>query len=106
MNPMMTKTSISSTESNKTHHSDKIKSNLFNRLSRVEGQVRGVRAMVEREVYCDDVLNQIAAIHAALNGVEKLILEGHLKNCIYEHIQFGDREVIDEFMVTIRKIMR
>lgn len=106
MNPMMTKTSTPSTESNKTHHSDKTKSNLINRLSRIEGQVRGVRAMVEREVYCDDVLNQITAIHAALNGVEKLILEGHLKNCIFVRIQSGDKEVIDEFMVTIRKIMK
>lgn len=86
--------------------SDRTKHNLITRLNRIEGQVRGVSSMIERNVYCDDVLNQIAAIHAALNSVEKMILEGHLKSCIIERIRAGEYEVIDEFLVTLRKLMK
>ena len=59
---------------------DKIKSNLVSRLNRVEGQIRGIRGMVEKDVYCDDILNQIAAVQSALNAVGKMLLEGHMKS--------------------------
>ncbi|HJV45720.1 MAG TPA: metal-sensitive transcriptional regulator [Bacillota bacterium] len=90
----------------KSHHSDKMKTNLVSRLNRIEGQVRGIKGMIEKDAYCDDVLNQIAAIQSALNGVGKLLLEGHMKSCVMERIQEGDHEVIDELLKTMNKLMK
>lgn len=90
----------------KSHHSDKMKSNLITRLNRIEGQIRGVKGMVEKDVYCDDILNQLAAIQSALNGVGKMLLEGHLKSCVVERIMEGDREVLDELLITVNKLMK
>jgi len=90
----------------KSHHSDKMKSNLITRLNRIEGQIRGVKGMIEKDTYCDDVLNQISAIQSALNSVGKLLLEGHMKSCIIERIQAGEHEVIDELLVTVNKLMK
>jgi DNA-binding FrmR family transcriptional regulator len=90
----------------KSHHSDKTKNNLVSRLNRIEGQIRGVKGMIEKDTYCDDVLNQIAAIQSALNGVGKLLLEGHLKSCVIERIQAGEHEVIEELLVTVNKLMK
>lgn len=90
----------------KSHHSVEFKNNLNTRLNRIEGQIRGVKGMIERDTYCDDVLNQLAAIQAALNGVGKLLLEGHLKGCIVERIEAGEHEVIDELLITVKKLMK
>ena len=90
----------------KSHHSDKVKSNLTTRLNRIEGQIRGVKGMIEKDAYCDDVLNQIAAIQSALNSVGKLLLEGHMRSCVIERIQVGDNEVIDELLKTMNKLMK
>jgi DNA-binding FrmR family transcriptional regulator len=92
--------------SRKSHHSDKTKSNLISRLNRVEGQIRGVKGMIERDTYCDDVLNQIAAIQSALNSAGKLLLEGHMKSCVVERIRAGESEVIDELLITFNKLMK
>ncbi|MNI24075.1 Copper-sensing transcriptional repressor CsoR [compost metagenome] len=89
-----------------SHHSEKTKSNLITRLNRVEGQIRGVKGMIEKDTYCDDVLNQIAAIQSALNSVGKLLLEGHMKSCVIERIQAGEMEVMDELLVTVNKLMK
>ncbi|CAM4409960.1 metal-sensitive transcriptional regulator [Paenibacillus tarimensis] len=90
----------------RSHHSDKLKSNLISRLNRIEGQVRGVRGMIERDVYCDDVLNQIAAVQSALNGVGKLLLESHMKGCVAGRLESGDRQVLDELLGTIHKLLK
>lgn len=90
----------------KSHHSQEMKSSLVNRLNRIEGQIRGVKGLIEKDVYCDDVLNQIAAIQSALNGVGKLLLEGHMKSCVVERILEGDNEVLDELLITVNKLMR
>lgn len=90
----------------KSHHSDKMKSNLITRLNRIEGQIRGVKGLIEKDTYCDDVLNQIAAIQSALNSVGRLLLEGHMKSCVIERIQSGDHDVIDELLVTVNKLMK
>lgn len=90
----------------KSHHSDVMKKNMISRLNRIEGQIRGVKGMIERDVYCDDVLNQIAAIQSALNGVGKLLLEGHMKSCVVERIQSGDDTVIEELLITMKKLMK
>ncbi len=90
----------------KSHHSDKVKASLTNRLKRIEGQVRGVQGLIEKDAYCDDILNQISSIQAALNGVGKLLLEHHLKSCVVERIHEGDTEVIEELMTTINRILK
>ncbi|TFE27457.1 metal-sensing transcriptional repressor [Cohnella luojiensis] len=90
----------------KSHHSDKMKSNLISRLNRIEGQIRGIKGLIEKDTYCDDVLNQIAAAQSALNSVGRLLLEGHMKSCVVERIQSGDHEVIDELLVTVNKLMK
>jgi DNA-binding FrmR family transcriptional regulator len=93
-------------DSRKSHHSDKVKANLISRLNRIEGQVRGVKGLIEKDTYCDDVLNQIASIQSALNGVGKLLLEHHMKSCVIERIQEGDTEAIDELLITVKKLMK
>lgn len=90
----------------KSHHSDKIKNNLISRLNRIEGQVRGLKGLIEKDTYCDDVLNQIASVQSALNGVGKLLLEHHLKSCVLERIQEGDSEVLTELMTTMNKLIK
>jgi DNA-binding FrmR family transcriptional regulator len=89
-----------------SHHSDKVKSNLISRLNRIEGQIRGVKGLIEKDTYCDDVLNQISSIQSALNGVGKLLLEHHMKSCVIERIQDGDQDVIGELLTTINKLMK
>lgn len=98
--------SCDASASRKSHHSDKMKANLTTRLNRIEGQIRGVKAMIEKDTYCDDVLNQIAAVQSALNSVGKLLLEGHMKSCVVERIQAGESEVIDELLITVNKLMK
>ncbi|MDF2682363.1 MAG: CsoR family transcriptional regulator [Brevibacillus sp.] len=90
----------------KSHHSEKEKNSLISRLNRIEGQVRGIKGMIEKDVYCDDVLNQIASVQSALNGVGKLLLEHHMKSCVIERIQEGDTEVLNELLTTMNKLMK
>lgn len=88
-----------------TAREEKLKSGLITRLNRVEGQVRGIKGMIEKDVYCDDVLNQIAAAQAALNSVSKLVLENHIKGCLVEKIKNGEDEIVDELLFTIGKLL-
>lgn len=94
------------TDGRKSHHSDKTKNNLISRLNRIEGQVRGLKGLIEKDTYCDDVLNQISSVQSALNGVGKLLLEHHMKSCVIERIQEGENEVLDELLITINKLMK
>ncbi len=79
---------------------------LINRLNRIEGQVRGVKKMIQEDAYCDDVLNQISSIQSALNGTANLLLEKHMKYCIREQLMEGDDQVIDEILKTVFKMLR
>ncbi|PLT35141.1 metal-sensitive transcriptional regulator [Bacillus sp. V5-8f] len=90
----------------KSHHSDKVKKNLVTRLNRIEGQIRGIKGLIEKDTYCDDVITQISATQSALNSVAKLLLEGHMKSCVVERIQEGDLEVLDEVLITVQKLMK
>lgn len=90
----------------KSHHSDKVKNSLISRLNRIEGQVRGIKGLIEKDTYCDDVLNQIASVQSALNGVGKLLLEHHMKSCVIERIQEGDAGVLTELMTTMNKLIK
>ncbi|WP_083484831.1 metal-sensitive transcriptional regulator [Paenibacillus ihumii] len=97
--------SLASTE-RRSHHSDEMKNNLTRRLNRIEGQIRGIKGMIDKDTYCDDVLNQIAAVQSALNSVGRLLLEGHMKSCVIERIQAGEPEVVDELLITVNKLMK
>ncbi|MDQ0111117.1 metal-sensitive transcriptional regulator [Paenibacillus harenae] len=90
----------------KSHHSEKDKKNLVTRLNRIEGQIRGVKGMIEKDTYCDDVLNQIASIQSSLNSVGKLLLEHHMKSCVIERLQDGDTEVLAELLTTMNKLIK
>jgi CsoR family transcriptional regulator, copper-sensing transcriptional repressor len=90
----------------KSHHSVEVKSGLVTRLNRIEGQVRGIKRLIEQDSYCDDVLNQIASVQSALNGVGKLLLEHHMKSCVIERIQAGDEAVLLELMTTVHKLIK
>ena len=74
---------------------------LINRLSRIEGQVRGVRKMVEREVYCVDILTQVSAIQSALNAFNKELIGNHIKTCVADGIRTGDDEVVGELVKVV-----
>lgn len=90
----------------KSHHSDKVKKNLVTRLNRIEGQIRGIKGLIEKDTYCDDVITQISATQSALNSVATILLEGHMKHCVAERIQQGDKEILDEVLITIQKLMK
>lgn len=90
----------------KNYHSDKTKHNLVSRLNRIEGQIRGIKGLIERDTYCDDVITQISATQAALNSVAKILLEGHMRNCVVEKIQQGNHEVVDELLTTIQRLIK
>ena len=88
------------------HRGEKLNQDLVNRLNRLEGQVRGVKGMVEKEVYCDDILIQVRAIRSALDSVSKLILENHVRNCLSERIRAGDQHSVDELVETIGRVLK
>ncbi|MBD1373120.1 metal-sensitive transcriptional regulator [Hazenella sp. IB182357] len=94
------------THERKSHHSEETKRNLTSRLNRIEGQIRGVKGLIEKDTYCDDVLNQISAVQSALNSVSKILLEGHLRSCVTERLQAGETEVVDELLITMKKMMK
>lgn len=89
-----------------THRSEKVTNALITRLNRIEGQVRGIKGMIGKDVYCNDILIQIAAVQSAMKGVSKLLLESHMRTCIVDRIQSGDEEVVDEILKTIDRIMK
>ncbi|WP_251552396.1 metal-sensitive transcriptional regulator [Neobacillus muris] len=93
-------------EERKSHHSDNVKKNLVTRLNRIEGQIRGIKGLIEKDTYCDDVITQISATQSALNSVAKILLEGHLKTCVLERINEGDTEVLDEVLLTIERLLK
>ena len=80
--------------------------NLINRLNRIEGQIRGIKGMVERDAYCIDILTQVAAASAALNSFTRVLLEDHIKTCVTRDIQEGKEETVDELLNTLQKLMK
>jgi len=97
---------VSETSCRKSHHPESVKKDLVNRLNRIEGQIRGIKGMVDKDVYCDDIITQLSATQSALNSVAKVLLQGHLKGCVVDRLAEGDEEVLDELLVTIQKLMR
>lgn len=90
----------------KTERTEEQKKKLLNRLSRIEGQVRGVRKMIENDAYCNDVLVQSAAIAAAVDAFNREVLRAHLHTCVVRDIREGKDEVADELMTTLERLMR
>lgn len=88
------------------HREDKEFKDLINRLNRIEGQVRGVKGMLEKEAYCVDILTQVSAIQSALNSFNRVLLSNHIKTCVVEDIKSGDEKVIDELLNTLQKLMK
>ena len=86
--------------------SDKEYRNLINRLSRIEGQIRGIKKMVEEDAYCIDILVQVAAANAALNSFNKVLLGEHIRTCVANDIREGKDETIDELVATLQKLMK
>ena len=90
----------------KTERTEEQKKKLMNRLNRLEGQVRGVRKMIENDAYCNDVLVQTAAISAAVDAFSREVLRAHLHSCVIRDIRDGRDEVVDELMETLERLMR
>ena len=79
---------------------------LINRLSRIEGQIRGLRAMVERDAYCADIVTQVSAVSAALGSFNKELLGEHIRTCVKEDVKNGNDEKIDELVLLLGKLMK
>lgn len=92
---------------NKTKsRSNEEKKALINRLSRIEGQIRGIKGMVEKEAYCTDIITQVAAATAALNSFNKELLSSHIKTCVTDDINAGKTETVDDLLSTLQKLMK
>ena len=79
---------------------------LMNRLSRIEGQIRGIKGMLEKDAYCNDILIQSAAVSAAMNAFNRELLSSHIHSCVVRDIREGKDEVVDELMATLQKLMK
>lgn len=89
----------------KVRSSENVKK-LVNRLNRIEGQVKGIRGMIENNAYCTDILTQVSAINAALASFSKELLADHIKTCVVNDIRHGKNEVIDDLLGTLQKMMK
>ena len=88
------------------HRSEEEYKSLVHRLNRIEGQIRGIRGMVENEVYCPDILVQVAAVNAALHAFNRELLSQHIRTCVAQDIREGHDEVIEELVTTLQKLMK
>ena len=93
------------------HHKTRVRSEeelkkLSNRLCRIEGQVRGLREMLNKDVYCPDILVQVSAVNAALNSFSKELLSEHLRTCVAENLREGNDGVVDELVAVLQKLMK
>lgn len=79
---------------------------LIHRLNRIEGQIRGIKGMVEKDAYCTDILVQVAAANAALNSFNKVLLANHIKTCVKQDILDGKDETVDELVKILQKLMK
>ena len=86
--------------------SEEQKKALLNRLSRIEGQIRGIKSMIEEDAYCTDVLTQTAAVNAAVNAFSRELLSDHVKTCVINDIREGNDGVVDDLLDTLKKLMK
>ena len=90
----------------RTLRSEEERKKLLNRLSRIEGQIRGLKGMLEKDAYCPDILTQSVAVNAAVNAFNKELLASHIRHCVVRDVKNGDETVIDELVATIQKLMK
>lgn len=86
--------------------SEKEYKDLINRLNRIEGQIRGIKGMVEKNAYCPDILVQVAAANAALNSFNKVLLANHIRTCVVRDLHEGKDETVDELVAVLQKLMK
>ena len=101
----MSEKTICTCHKTKERSEDEMKQ-LIHRLNRIEGQIRGIRGMVEKDVYCVDILMQVTAANAALNAFTRELLGSHIKTCVLQDIQNGKIETIDELLAILQKLMK
>ena len=89
-----------------TERSEKERTRLIHRLNRIEGQIRGIRGMVEQNAYCADILVQSSAVSAAVNAFNRELLANHIRSCVARDIRAGKDDVIDELVATLQKLMK
>ena len=90
----------------KTERSAEEIKKLTNRLSRIEGQIRGIKSMLESDAYCNDILTQSAAVTAAVNAFNRELIASHMRTCVTRDLREGKEEVIDELVLTLQKLMK
>ena len=95
-----------SCEKKQRHRDESEYKSLMNRLNRIEGQVRGIKSMLEKDAYCTDILIQVSAVNAALNSFNSQLLSNHISSCVAENLRNGNDEVIDELLTTLQKLMK
>ncbi|MFQ3621732.1 MAG: metal-sensitive transcriptional regulator [Spirochaetales bacterium] len=88
------------------HHSEEFKASLIRRLDKIEGQIRGIKRMIQKDRYCDHILNQLTAVRAALAGVQEQLLSAHMRTCVLNQLKEGDLQVIEELSKTIRRMIK
>ena len=79
---------------------------LISRLNRIEGQIRGIKGMLEKDAYCTDILTQVSAVNAALNSFNKELLASHIRSCVVDDIRNGKAETVDELVAVMQKLMK
>ncbi|MBQ3276376.1 MAG: metal-sensing transcriptional repressor [Oscillospiraceae bacterium] len=89
-----------------TKRSEAERKRLMNRLSRIEGQIRGIKGMLEKDAYCADILTQSAAVSAAMNAFNRELLSSHIHSCVVRDIRAGDDTVVDELTELLKKLMK
>ena len=87
----------------KTHRAEEEKKLINNRLNRIEGQIRGIKRMVQEDTYCNDVLIQLSAIQNSVKSLSNHILENHLYNCVTEDLEAGNLDTIDELISLLKR---
>ncbi len=93
-------------EARKKERSEEEHKALLNRLSRIEGQIRGIHKMVENDAYCTDILMQVSAVTSALNSFSKVLLSNHIKTCVTNDIKEGKEETVDELVNVLARLMK
>lgn len=88
------------------HREPKEVRQMMSRLNRIEGQIKGIKGMLEKDAYCPNILIQVSAVNAALNSFNKVLLASHIKTCVAKHVREGDESVIEELVQTLQKLMK
>ncbi|PAE07593.1 hypothetical protein CHI12_10525 [Terribacillus saccharophilus] len=103
---MLNEESCCDTQEKNGNYSGELQDKLIKRMNRIEGQVKGIKNMIIKKAYCDDILHQISASQAALDSVSRVLLESHINTCVIDRLKQDDTEIVKEFLTTISKITK